>query len=65
MLRTRSMWVPAIGIVSLCFMAESRSIVDMYHFFLTHSSLDGNFVGFRVFGLVTGDAVQFWMHVPF
>lgn len=64
MLRTRSMWVPAIGIVSFCFMAESHFIVDMYHF-LTHSSLSGNFAGFQVFGLVTGDAVQLWMHVPF
>ena len=51
------------GIISFYFTAESHSMVECTASSLMHSSLDGNFIGFQVFALVTGDKVQLWRHV--
>ena len=63
MLRTRFMWVASLV---LSHSVSWLSLIPLWMCTassLMHSSLDGNFIGFQVFALVTGGKVQLWRHV--
>ena len=49
---SRSIYVSENGTILLFFMAESYSIVYMYHIFLIHSSFDGHLACFHVLSAV-------------
>ena len=65
MIISRFFYVPANGIVSFFYMAESYSILYVYHFFIICSSVHGHFVCLHILGIVNGAAVQAWLHVSF
>ena len=47
------------------FMAEQYSIVNMYHSFFIHSSVDGQLGRFHVLAIVNAAAVNHEVHVSF
>ena len=61
---SRSIYISANGTILFLFMAESYSIVYMYHIFLIHSSFDGHLACFHVVAAVNiGVCVSFWIMV--
>ena len=59
------LYAPAKGIISLFYMAESYTIVYMYHIFFICASVHGHFVCLHILGIVTGAAVHACVHVSF
>ena len=59
------LYVPANVIISFFYMAESYTIVYMYHTFFICSSVHGHFVCLHILGIVSGAAVHAWVHVSF
>uniref|UniRef100_A0A8D1KQX9 Uncharacterized protein n=1 Tax=Sus scrofa TaxID=9823 RepID=A0A8D1KQX9_PIG len=60
-----SIHVAKNGIMSFFFMAESYSIVYIYHFFLIQSSVDGHVGCFHVLAMVNSAAMNLRVHVSF
>ena len=60
---SRFVCVPANGIISFFYMAESYSVAYMHHLFSIHSS--GHVVCLHVLALVNGAAVHTQVHVSF
>ena len=65
MIITRSIHVVASGIISLFFIAEQYSIVDMYPVFFIHSSVDGYLGCFNVLAIVNSAAVNLGNRIIF
>ena len=62
---SRSIHVVADGKISFFFMAESNSIVYMYHLFFTHSSIDGRLGCFYILAFVTNAATNIFFKLMF
>ena len=62
---SRSIHVPANGIISFSLMAEQYSIVYMYHVFFIHSSVDGQLGFFHVLAIVNSAAMNIEVYVSF
>ena len=60
-----SVHVAANGMILLFFMAESYSIVYIYHIFPIQSSVDGHLGCLHVLAIVTRAAMNMWAHVCF
>uniref|UniRef100_A0A8D1KIY1 Uncharacterized protein n=1 Tax=Sus scrofa TaxID=9823 RepID=A0A8D1KIY1_PIG len=60
-----SIHIAANGIISFFFMAESYSIVYIYHIFLIQSSVEGYLGCFQVLAIVNSAAVNVQVHVSF
>ena len=63
MIISRSIHVAKNAIISFLLMAESYSIVYMYHFFLIHSSVDGHLGYFLVLAIANSAAITNGIHV--
>ena len=62
---SRSILAAANGIISLFFMADSYSIVYVYHIFFIHSSVSGHLGCVRVLALVNSATVSIGVRVSF
>ena len=65
MLTSRSTHVAANDIVLFFIVAEYYSIVNMYHLFFTHSSVDGYLGCFHVLVIVNSTAINIGVHISF